>query len=220
MQLVRHQMEGLHQLGAHMVAQVRRHVLHRRLGRARGVRYAAQRAHHRIEPLRRRPVVVDRRRHHPRLGDVRRRRRLGHAVFVHLRAVPPHGHVRLVVATLLLDHVLSRHVRVGAVVWRGLHLVVVVEPGERHLVHDVRIAVGSGGGGDAEEAALGQTHPLVAHLGLQARLVVPRLLEIEPDLQPPFGHDDPSARRVIQVAVVGEADAHLVLVVVGVVALR
>ena len=74
---------------------------------------------------------------------------------------------------------------VGARVRRRLDLmdVSVLEIRELKRVHDVRVAEGAGGGRDAKVALLGHAHPRVALLGLDARLVVATVVDVEPDLQ-------------------------------------
>ena len=64
-------------------------------------------------------------------------------------------------------------------------------------------------------AALRHLEPLVARLGLHAALVVARVVEVKPQLEALLGPHDACAHEVGQVAVRGEAHAHLVAAGVG-----
>ena len=80
-------------------------------------------------------------------------------------------------------------------------------------------AVGEGEGEGVGEgmgwAALQHLEPLVARLGLHAALVVARVVEVKPQLEALLGPHDACAHEVRQVAVRGEAHAHLVVAGVG-----
>ena len=69
--------------------------------------------------------------------------------------------------------------------------------------------VGEGVGEGMGWAALRHLEPLVARLGLHAALVVARVVEVKPQLEALLGPHDACAHEVRQVAVRGEAHAHL-----------
>ena len=100
-----------------------------------------------------------------------------------LALIPTRPYLQLA-SRLLMHDMFGRHVAAMPVVWHRIDVFFGREPSELEAVDYVRIAVRASGSGHAEKALVRQYKSLVVRLSLQTALVVARLVQIKPHLEP------------------------------------